>query len=205
MASERRHYPGVRHSSRSLEVPEAAYATATPALERRAAAMVADHFDFIWRLLRRTGLGPTDADDAAQQVFMTAAQKIARIAPGSERTFLYGTALHVAANARRRNRRREAEAPVPETYPVAGEGPEARAELGRAWALLDELLLQLPAELGRVLVLAEVEQIEVKEIAAMEGIPVGTAASRLRRARERFQMLLAELGSRHPFRGTDGE
>ncbi len=205
MATRRRHYLGVGHSSLSLEIPEEADAAAPDDLRRRAAALVADHFEFIWRLLRRFGLGPADADDAAQQVFMTAAQKLPRIAPGSERTFLYGTARFVAANARRRNRRREADAPVPESYPVTSEGPEARAELGQAWALLDELLRQLPDELGRVLVLAEVEQIEVKEIAELEGIPVGTAASRLRRARERFQALLGGLGTRHPFRGHRGE
>ncbi len=205
MATPRRHYPGVGHSSLSLEIPEEADAAAPDELRRRAAAVVADHFEFIWRLLRRAGRGPADADDAAQQVFMTAAQKLSRIAPGSERAFLYGTARFVAANARRRNRRRDAETPVPESHPVAGEGPEARAELGQAWALLDELLRQLPDELGRVLVLAEVEQIEVKEIAELEGIPVGTAASRLRRARERFHVLLDGLGARHPFRGQDGE
>jgi len=194
----------VGHSSLSLEIPEEADAAAPDELRRRAAALIADHFEFIWRLLRRFGLDPADADDAAQQVFMTAAQKLPRIAPGSERTFLYGTARFVAANARRRHRRRDTEAPVPESYPVAGEGPEARAELGQVWALLDELLRQLPDELGRVLVLAEVEQLEVKEIAELEGIPVGTAASRLRRARERFQVLLSGLGARHPFRGHDG-
>jgi hypothetical protein len=35
------------------------------AFEERSRALVRDHFDFIWRLLRRTGLSPQDADDEA--------------------------------------------------------------------------------------------------------------------------------------------
>jgi RNA polymerase sigma-70 factor (ECF subfamily) len=69
----------------------------------------------------------------------------------------------------------------------------------RAWALLDELLAELPEELARVLALAEIEQVEVPEIAALEKIPVGTAASRLRRARALFRELLAGVQHRNPF------
>src|SRR5688572_2532517 len=39
------------------------------------------HFRFIWRLLRRLGLPESDADDAAQQVFLIAHGKLQRIAP----------------------------------------------------------------------------------------------------------------------------
>ena len=187
----------------SLELPREASVQVASACEARLAALVDDHIDFIWRLLRRSGLSPSDADDAVQQVFMTATQKLDRIRPGAERQFLYGTALRVAANARRRSQRRVGEQPVAETQPGPHRSPEGEAELSRAWALLDELLRQLPDELGRVLTLAEIEQLEVKEIAALERIPVGTAASRLRRARARFQELLTELGPRRPFGGGD--
>jgi RNA polymerase sigma-70 factor (ECF subfamily) len=167
-------------------------------------ALVDDHFDFIWRLFRRQGLQASDADDAAQQVFLLATQKIDSISPGSERSFLYGTALRVAANIRRTaNRRRE----VPEeglTSRLTGvASPDDRTELRRAWTLLDELFAQLPNDLGRALALAEIEQVEVAEIAALEQIPVGTAASRLRRARAAFRALLATVEHRNPFRRDD--
>jgi RNA polymerase sigma-70 factor (ECF subfamily) len=77
--------------------------------------------------------------------------------------------------------------------------PDAEAELRRAWALLDELLARLPGELSRVLALAEVEELKVSDIAALEGIPVGTAASRLRRAREEFGRLLRASRHKNPF------
>jgi RNA polymerase sigma-70 factor (ECF subfamily) len=170
------------------------------ASEARLRAAVEAHFDFIWRLLRRLGLRPADADDAAQQVFMIATQKLHAIAPGSERSFLYGAAVRVAANARRTAQRRlEQGAEALEQHVAPGLHPEQRHALDEAWTLLDELLERLPDELRRVLVLAEIEQLEVAEIAALEGIPSGTAASRLRRAREEFRDHLKRAGARNPF------
>jgi RNA polymerase sigma-70 factor, ECF subfamily len=171
--------------------------------ELRVRTLVAEHFDFIWRLLRRRGLSPADADDAAQQVFMVAAQKLQAIAEGSERSFLYGTALRVAASTRRaQERRREAPSESVDTDARAAfdAGTEERVELARAWKRLDDLLAKLPEILARVLVLAEIEELEVKEIASLEGIPVGTAASRLRRAREQFRELLATSPGKNPFK-----
>ena len=68
--------------------------------------LVHEHLDFVWRLLRRLGLSPSDADDATQQVFLVAARKLDDLPAGKERMFLYGTARRVAANARRARRRR---------------------------------------------------------------------------------------------------
>jgi DNA-directed RNA polymerase specialized sigma24 family protein len=81
----------------------------------------------------------------------------------------------------------------------AAHDPERCAELSRACSLLDELLAALPDPLRRVLVLAEIEQLEVAEIAALERIPTGTAASRLRRARSQFSALLRRNAHRNPF------
>lgn len=154
-------------------------------------ALVADHFDFIWRLLRRRGFSPEDADDAAQQVFMTALQKLEHIDRGSERTFLYGVALRVSANARRKlARRREDPLELDLVYSDPQALPDRAVELSQARALLDATLRRLPTELARVLVLAEIEQLPASEIALLEGVPAGTVASRLRRARALFRELL---------------
>jgi RNA polymerase sigma-70 factor (ECF subfamily) len=166
----------------------------------RMTCLVDRHLDSVWRLLRRQGLSPPDADDATQQVFMIASQKLELIVPGSERSFLYGIALRVASNARRTRRRHPEELHDElDARAAAIAAPEERAELARAWALLDELFAKLPEEQARVLSLAEIEQLEVPEIAAVEGIPVGTAASRLRRARAAFRELLRRAEHRNPF------
>src|SRR5262245_58299657 len=74
--------------------------------EARLRVLVGEHFDFIWRSLRRLGVPHTDVDDCAQQVFWVAARKLSMIAEGSERAFLFSTALRVASDARRSRMRR---------------------------------------------------------------------------------------------------
>jgi RNA polymerase sigma-70 factor (ECF subfamily) len=158
------------------------------------------HFAFIWRVFRRMGFCPADADDATQQVFMIASTKLDSMTLGRERAYLYGIALRVQSHARRaERRRREVPFEASEVPAASGSPADAQLALKEAWRLLDELLAKLPEKLGRVLVLAEVEGLEVAEIAAFESIPLGTAASRLRRARERFRALLAKRPSRNPF------
>ena len=164
-------------------------------------SLVAEHYRFVWRVLRGFGVSAADADDAAQRVFMTVARKLSSIDPLRARSFVYGVALREANNARRGVRRRrevpedpERDEPEPEHH-----GPERHALLTRARALLLELLEQLPEPQRRVLVLAELEQLEVPEIASLERIPVGTAASRLRVARQRFREFVEAARDRNPF------
>ena len=162
--------------------------------------LVADHSAFVWRVLRRMGLSAADADDATQQVFMIAARRLNEIASDRARAFLYGTAIRVARNARRGlERRREVLGEPPDAAAPEGRGSESMTEISRVCALLDEVLAKLPEDLRRVLVLARIEQLEVAEIAALECIPVGTAASRLRRARSRLRELLEAVEHRNPF------
>jgi RNA polymerase sigma-70 factor, ECF subfamily len=174
--------------------------------ERNLADLVHRHLDFVWRLLRRLGLSGADAEDAAQQVLLVAANKLERIETGKVRAFLYGTAVHVACNTRRGARRQRRAHGENEVYEAARKPlgdrvpwPDELADLARARALLDELLEGLPDELRRVLVLAEIEEFTLPEIAALEAIPLGTATSRLRRARERFAELREAQRRRIPF------
>ena len=36
-----------------------------------------EHYDFVWRVLRRSGLAPAAADDATQQVFLVVGRRVA--------------------------------------------------------------------------------------------------------------------------------
>jgi RNA polymerase sigma-70 factor (ECF subfamily) len=158
--------------------------------------LVLAHFDFIWRLLRRFGLDPSDADDAAQEVFIVAARRLTSIEDGRQRPFLYGTALRVLANVRRgARRRREAGDAALVELPAMLRPADELIDDERARARLDALLAALPPELRRTIVLAEIEELSTPEIAELEGIPLGTAASRLRRARERLRELALADGA----------
>jgi RNA polymerase sigma-70 factor, ECF subfamily len=69
--------------------------------------------------------------------------------------------------------------------------PDAAAEMRQRRLILDRVLDALPIDLRTVFILFEIEGLGSPEIASMLSIPVGTVASRLRRAREAFQ---AEAG-----------
>jgi RNA polymerase sigma-70 factor (ECF subfamily) len=160
-----------------------------PSDAARQADMAAQHYQFIWRSLRRLGVGEQAVDDVAQQVFVLAATKIARIAPGSERAFLFQTALRMAMSVRRDYAQRREEALDEEGDELVDPAPlpDARAEEAQRRATLDAVLGALAMDLRTVFILYEIEGLDSIEIASILGIPVGTVASRLRRAREAFQ------------------
>lgn len=166
---------------------------------------VRDCFQFIWRCLRRFGVGSEDAvDDAAQRVFEIAAQKRELIVPGKERAFFFKTAVLVAAEARRAARRTREEPDSGAMLSVADPSPNPELLLDRCRSrkLLDSVLEQLPLELRAVFVLFELEGLATPEIAELLDLPLGTAASRLRRAREEFQLEVKRLQARLSHRGA---
>ncbi|WP_437965591.1 sigma-70 family RNA polymerase sigma factor [Sorangium sp. So ce260] len=169
----------------------------SPSAERYR-ALVDAHFDFIWRSLRGLGVPVGSADDAAQHVFLIAHQKLGEIAPGRERSFLFGTALGVAANARRAGARRR-ELCDDDAMAIAADeapNPEQLMEMKQARALLDEVLDAMEEDLRVVFVLFELEGVPTEEIAAMLELAKGTVASRLRRAREEFRAIARRIQAR---------
>jgi RNA polymerase sigma-70 factor (ECF subfamily) len=149
--------------------------------------LLRDHFAFVWRSLRRLGLDEGLADDGAQEVFLIASRKQALIEPGRERSFLFGTAVRVAADMRKKvARRREVSQDSSVETVDPAPSPEALLDQRRARALLDELLDELPHEIRPVFILYELEGLEMQEIAELLSLPRGTVASRLRRGRATF-------------------
>ena len=63
------------------------------------------HLELVWRMLRRMGLSPPDADEAAQDVFWVLARRLDDVPVRAEKSFLVSTALRVASDRRRRGRR----------------------------------------------------------------------------------------------------
>jgi len=158
-----------------------------PADARRLAAALTRHFALVWRSLRRFGVPESDVDDAAQLAFMTLAGRLGDVAEGSERAFLLGTAARIAANQRRKEARRPEELDAdPDARHGTAPDPEAVMLSKQRRALLDRGLELLPLEQRAVFVLFELEGFSLPEIASDLGIPLGTATSRLRRARDKF-------------------
>ena len=154
---------------------------------RRLREAFALHFELVWRSLRRFGVPESAADDAAQHVFLTFSARSAKIELGRERAFLVATALRVAANERRRIDRAR-EVPFDDAASESGAPtPESLLEEKRRRNALDEALRALPIDQRAVFVLYELEGFTLPEIAQSLEIPLGTATSRLRRARARFE------------------
>jgi RNA polymerase sigma-70 factor (ECF subfamily) len=158
------------------------------ARETRVRRMVEAHFDALWRFMRRLGVETMDVDDVMQQVLEIAAARLADIATSSERSFLFSTAFRVASEQRRRrqSRREVGDAALARTEDPTPE-PDALMDQARARAVLDQVLASMPTELRAVFTLYEIEEMTMAEIAEVLGLPSGTVASRLRRAREQFE------------------
>jgi len=136
--------------------------------------------------MRRLGLAASDADDVTQRVFSIAVQRIESIHLGSERAFLYRTAVRLAIRFRASNQRQRSLDPLEalESLQDPTPSPDALLDQQRARQVLDQILAGMDLELRTTLILFELESLTITEIAETLGIPRGTAASRLRRARE---------------------
>jgi RNA polymerase sigma-70 factor, ECF subfamily len=191
--------PEVRHD------PAMPAKGASPAEVERFRALVDAHYAFIWRSLRRLGVAESAVDDAAQHVFWVTSRKLQDLAEGSERTFLFRTAMGVAANERRSARLRDrevADAAAVERTTDGNPTPEELLGWKQARRALDEVMDAMGSDQRTVFVLSELEGMTAPEIADMLEIPVGTAASRLRRAREEFQRGVARCRAKDSFRGA---
>ena len=183
---------GPRAHGGTVGATEAPAATpASPGAADRLRSIVAEHYAPLWRFLRRLGVPHADAEDAAQTCLWITAQRIDDIEPGKDRSFLFGVAARVAKKATRRASRRELDGSEESLAELPSLGPDPGEQLDdrRARAVLDLMLESLPLDLRTVFVLYELEELTMVDIARALAIPMGTVASRLRRARQAFEQL----------------
>lgn len=141
-------------------------------------------------------LGPADADDAVQAVFLVLWRRwheAPTAGPGMS-SWLYQTAGLVVKRAHRdRTRRRRAEdrAPLP-AEPVPG--PDASIEVGEARRLLDAALAALPAVEREAVVLSHLSGHSYAEVAAHQGCSKATVANRVRDGLDSLRRALARRG-----------
>jgi RNA polymerase sigma-70 factor (ECF subfamily) len=158
-------------------------------------ALFDDHYDYVWRSLRRLGVKEADIDDAVQEVFVIVHRKLAEFASRSKvTTWLYGIAFRVSSEYHRRAyvRHEQPTSAVPDQVDQ-GLSPEERVQGREARAKLDEVLDALDVEKRAVFVLYEIDQLPVEHIAVMLEIPTGTVYSRLKTARQEFDKSLARM------------
>lgn len=170
-----------------VSVADASAAPASSAAGRaRLERMFHAHHQLVWRVLRRLGLAPDGATDMTQQVFLIAAERLTDIRPESERAFLLGTALRLARSWRRKHARWDLEDDI-DLRPASTEGEQKLVNRQTALQLLDRILSRMHPDLVTVFTLFELEGMSLPEIAELTSVPLGTATSRLRRARLTFR------------------
>lgn len=137
------------------------------------------HARRVWRTLNHLGVPPSAIEDAVQDVFLTAHQRLVAFeGRSSELTWLLGIAVRVAANARRKIRRLVV---VPDG--VSTTTPEMALEQRQRLATLERVLAQLRTEQREVVVLIDLEGLSAPEVAALLEVKVNTVYSRLRLGR----------------------
>ena len=171
--------------------------------DARVRRAIDEHYDALWRFLRRMGVTSPHVEDAAQQVFIVYARTAATSTIASERSFLFGTAMRVAADFRRKVHVTREVADENALVREAHAAPDAETELSQRELLgcIDMVLERIPPEFRSVFILAELEELTMAEIAEVLEIAPGTVASRLRRARQLFEEHALEV-RRHVEKGS---
>jgi len=152
------------------------------------------HFAFVWRSLRRLGVGEDDAGDAAQEVFMVVHRKLPEFAGRSKlTTWLYGVCFRVASERRRARKPIQIDPHDAALMFDRAIDPGTAAEHKEGLALLEQVLNHLPTEQRAVFCLFEFEGMTGEQIAECLEIPLGTVYSRLRLARAAFDVAATRL------------
>jgi RNA polymerase sigma-70 factor (ECF subfamily) len=124
------------------------------------------------------------ADDLVQDALVRALRSERLFHGGDVRSWLYTIITNLNRNRLRSLARRPALMPIEDADAPAAAGPEAGGrDIERALATLAE-------EQRSALLLVVLEGLSYREVAAVQGVPIGTVMSRLARARAQIRAYL---------------
>jgi RNA polymerase sigma-70 factor (ECF subfamily) len=160
-----------------------------------------EHFQFVWRVLRRLGIAEQDAKDVVQDVFIIVHRKLPEFRGEAKlTTWLFGICMRVARDRRRlAHVRREIATGDDLGDRIAEDVVTNEVERKEAVEVLERILNEMPLEQRAVFTLFELEEQRCEDIAELLEIPVGTVYSRLRLAREVFRRGIARRHARERF------
>jgi RNA polymerase sigma-70 factor (ECF subfamily) len=151
-----------------------------------------NEFDYVYRALKRHGVNASDAEDLAQEVFLVMWRRWADYDTERPlRPWLAGIAFKVAHDHRRRSGREvpgglvDAEDQAP--------GAEEHLASARARSLVLKALASLPEKQRTLIVMHDLDGASMREIADTLAVPLFTAYSRLRSARQAFAKSVRRL------------
>ena len=153
---------------------------------------------YVWLTLRRLGVRDADIEDLSHELFLKVHHHLDGYDDSrSAKPWLFAFAFRLASDYRRsgyQTRETLGEVERPSDAPLADELLADRDER----ALLAAALATIDLDRRAVLVAYEMDELPMKEIAASLAIPVNTAYSRLRIAREELAQACVRLSKRGP-------
>jgi RNA polymerase sigma-70 factor (ECF subfamily) len=152
-----------------------------PLLERYEAPL----FQFLVGMLR----DHHQAEDALQETFVRALERLDGVDPDHLRGWLFTVAYHQAMLTRRRLKVQRPVRLGSATAADPGPGPLLRAEVGDDARRLRELLRRLPAAQREVIRQRVYEGKRFREIAEAIGCPLNTALARMHEGLKRLRLL----------------
>ncbi len=155
--------------------------------------------DYILRTLQRLGAPSADLEDLAHEVFLVLRGTWSEYESSRPlRPYLFGIAFRVVSSHRRRYWR-EVAAPLIDERDAAPV-PDQALESSEARALVLAALQKIPIPRRVVLVMHDLDEVPMQEVAATLKIPLFTAYSRLRKARRELEAHLVRTHSRSAIR-----
>jgi RNA polymerase sigma-70 factor (ECF subfamily) len=150
-------------------------------------AMFDAEYDYVHHSLRRLGVSQRDLEDLAHDVFVEVYKNLDRYDRRRPiKPWLFAFAFRFASDYRRLARHTTELGLKEDLAASPAPSAEDRAADREAAMLVAAALAAMPIEQRAVFVLYEVDETPMKEIAESLGVPVNTAYSRLRLARELF-------------------
>lgn len=160
-----------------------------------------EYFNFVWSSARHLGATGDSIDDVVQDVFIVIHHKLATLQrPESLRSWIYGIVRRTVSDYRRSRRTRDAAGVKLSAEFKSGRpsqpSPLEMAERSSDLELLEIVLAMLDETKREIFVMVEVLEMTVPEVVQALEIPLNTAYSRLRLARQSFEDALARHQAR---------
>jgi RNA polymerase sigma factor (sigma-70 family) len=160
------------------------------------------YFDGTYRFICRCGIPASEVEDLVQSVFLRAFQRLRGRAEANTvqnmRAWLCGIALRIVSEHRRWGRVRHIKQwLLCDVMGFGGKGPATPEELSDAHEtqrMVGEILQRMSPKLREVLILRDIDDRDLDEVALMLGIPQNTVRSRIRLAREKFEEIWNDKG-----------
>ena len=155
----------------------------------------------VYALTSRMCRNPSDAEEAAQEAFLSAWQGLAFFRGDSSfSTWLYRLASNACVDLLRREGRHQSSVSLDDEdaaidLPDHSLSPHDEAERSELRRQIEEGLAALPPDYRQALILRELHQQTYDEISAILALDIGTVKSRINRGRKRLRKILLESGN----------